>query len=133
MAANASLSIERTNRNPKRFGSFENHDYEYEKHAKTSQELSRQHRQNIGDEVRSQFILVESTRQGSVILGPLPSHVLGDIPSVTSTIRGRLESSANVVTVLNTLGHHGWRVVSQSNNLENNNPDKNMVWTMEHN
>ena len=128
MAANASLSIERTSRNPKGFGTFENHDYEYEKHAKTSQELSRHHRQNIGDEVRSQFILVESTRrQGSVILGPLPSHVQGDIPSVTSNMRGRLESSANVVTVLNTLGYHGWRVVSQSSNLENN-----MVWTMEH-
>jgi len=128
VAANASLSIERTSRNPKRFGTFENNDYGYEKHAKTSQELSRHHRQNIGDEGRSQFILVESTRrQGSVILGPLPSNVQADIPSITSNMRERLESSANVVTVLNTLGYHGWRVVSQSSNFENN-----MVWTMVH-
>ena len=128
MAANASLTIERTSRNPKRFGTFDNQDYGYEKHAKTSQGLSRQHRQNIGDEGGSQFILVESSRgQGSVILGPLPSHVQGDIPRVTSNKRERLESSANAVTVLNTLGHHGWRVVSQSSNFENN-----IVWTMVH-
>lgn len=128
VAANASLTIERTSRNPKRFGTFDNQDYGYEKHAKTSQGLSRQHRQNIGDEGGSQFILVESSRgQGSVILGPLPSHVQGDIPRVTSNKRERLESSANAVTVLNTLGHHGWRVVSQSSNLENN-----IVWTMVH-
>ena len=65
--------------------------------------------------------------QGSVILGPLPSNVQADIPSITSNMRERLESSANVVTVLNTLGYHGWRVVSQSSNFENN-----MVWTMVH-
>ena len=128
MAANASLTIARIGRNPKRFGTFDTHDYGYEKHAQTSQELSRHHRQNVGDEGRNQFILVESTlRQGSVILGPLPSRVQDDIPRVTSNMRERLESGASAVTVLNTLGHHGWRVVSQSTNADNN-----IVWTMVH-
>jgi len=130
VAANDSLKIERTSRNPKRIDSFNTHDYGYEKHAQTNQGLRRHNRQNIGEEGRTQFILVEAAPNpgssiNSRIQGLLPSYVQESIPNVISNYGEQLESGASVVTILNTLGHHGWRVVSQAMNHR-----EWMVWTL---
>jgi len=73
------------------------------------------------------YILVESSfNQGAVIRGQISGEVLEDINSPTKTAENRLETSTDAVTVLNTLGYHGYKVVGVGNSMDNR-----MVWTLE--
>jgi len=73
------------------------------------------------------YIVVESRfNQGTVIRGQLSGEVLEDIASPTKTAEDRLETSEDVVAILNVLGYHGYHVVGVGNSMDNR-----MVWTLE--
>merc|ERR1719167_1367620 len=74
------------------------------------------------------YMLVESSRfnQGSVIKGEIDEDILENISFPTKTAENRIETSDDVVRVLNILGSHGYRVVGVGNSMDNR-----MVWTIE--
>eukprot|EP00091_Calanus_sinicus_P021325 TRINITY_DN6253_c0_g1_i1.p1 TRINITY_DN6253_c0_g1~~TRINITY_DN6253_c0_g1_i1.p1 ORF type:complete len:375 (+),score=59.41 TRINITY_DN6253_c0_g1_i1:222-1346(+) len=73
------------------------------------------------------YVIVESSfNQGSVIRGQISGEVLEDITSPTKTADDRLETSEDVVAILNILGYHGYQVVGVGNSMDNR-----MVWTLE--
>ena len=97
---------------------------------------------------RLTYLLLEAThRGGCLLLGPVSGEVLEDLRSpvrrylglstqylhstyTVSTLQvptreGRLELESSVVTVLNTLGHHGYSVAGVGNTVDNR-----MVWTL---
>jgi len=75
---------------------------------------------------RLTYLLLEAThRGGCLLLGPVSGEVLEDLRSPVPTREGRLELESSVVTVLNTLGHHGYSVAGVGNTVDNR-----MVWTL---
>jgi len=73
------------------------------------------------------YVLLESKfNQGSVIRGQLSEELIEDIPLPTKTADNRLETSEDVVTVLNILGYHGYSVVGVGNSMDNR-----LIWTLE--
>ena len=135
VAANASETIQRSShRSPKVWNDF-NEDVSRHGFSSSSSNLKRRgfgsnpnsHKnQQRGAAASYSYILLETThRHGSIILGQLPEDVMEDVPSLTDTRENHLETSENVVTVLNILGYHGYTVVGVGNTMDNR-----MVWTL---
>eukprot|EP00092_Neocalanus_flemingeri_P033114 GFUD01036009.1.p1 GENE.GFUD01036009.1~~GFUD01036009.1.p1 ORF type:complete len:373 (-),score=93.53 GFUD01036009.1:234-1352(-) len=86
-----------------------------------------QHREHQKGVPCHSYIIVESSfNKGAVIRGQVSEEVLEDIPLPTKTAAERLETSEDVVAVLNILGYHGYKVVGVGNSMDNR-----MVWTLE--
>jgi len=72
------------------------------------------------------YVIVESRFTGSVIRGQVSGEVMEDIKLPTKIAEERLETSEDVVAILNILGYHGYKVVGVGNSMDNR-----MVWTLE--
>ena len=113
--ANTTKYIEKSFRTPKHYGGGRgSHHQSYrQQQERLSSEVSRHARcQQNGAPCQSYVLLsTDNFNGGSIVKGQLQGNIFEDIPDLRSTSDNVFKTTEEPITVLNSLGNHGYTVV----------------------